>query len=74
MEADRPEDLAEVGRELAPERVVIAPVFPRFGRSLLREIAGARAVSAHLRRIAPDALLLCTMTSTPPSARAGFAK
>lgn len=55
-----PEDLAEVGRAAAPGRTEIAPVFPRLRRSLLREIGGARAVSKHLRRIAPDALLLCT--------------
>lgn len=55
-----PEDLAEAGNEAAPGKTVVAPVFPRFRRSLLREIGGARAVSAHLQRIAPDALLLCT--------------
>ena len=55
-----PEDLQEAARSIAPDRIEVAPVWPRFRRSLLREIAGARAVAAHVRRIAPEALLLCT--------------
>ncbi len=55
-----PEDLQEAAQAIAPGRIEVAPVWPRFRRSLLREIAGSRAVAAHVHKIAPEALLLCT--------------
>lgn len=62
-----PEDLHAVAQTVAPGRIEVAPVWPRFGRSLLREIVACRAVAAHVRHIAPEALLLGTYDFHAPT-------